>query len=636
MQGFLRKLTAWIHNDPRPKHRRTRFHLEQLEDRCLLSNAPLPILNSDPGAAASLYLNFSGMYEPTWGAYSNVNTPQFHLDGAGPGFTPTEVGVINEVWARVSEIYSPFNINVTTSAPPDLSHGRTQIVAIGGSYNDWFHVAAGGISYVGSFSNPSLPNVSHVFVDGTAGVAQYIAIAAAHEAGHGFGLNHQSTFDAAGNVVQEYNPGNSATAPILGLAYSAARALWWVGPSDTGHGAAIQDDEAVIAGPANGFGYRPDYFGQSEPTATALPFTNGHSGAVGVIDTPGSADYFTFTTTGGAASFTVSGAAIGATLHARLELWSAAGLVAVGASPSALGASISTTLAAGKYYVVVRSYGGVGDVGQYALSAQVPQATAGGTNAAFTQAVTFVLTNNQALYGQDPAGNWRLLSPAGTILSISTSTDATGHAEVFALATDHSLWVFRQGGWAILSPTGTINALSGSTGDVVFALASDYSLWINRHNVWTILSPTGTINSIAAAPGDVIFAQASDASLWRNVAGLWTELSPAGTILSVSAGADASGAPEAFVMASDHTYWMYTLRGWTHSTAAAAPASAAPVTAKTDSPRRTPLVQDAVHTRESTQAAAKVVANPRIPHEPFMPLCMCPWCVAARQAAQGR
>ena len=111
------------------------------------------------------------MYEPTWGAYSNVNTPQFHLDGSGPGFTPHEVAVIDEVWQRVSEIYSPFNINVTTAAPADLSHGHTQIVAIGGSYNDWFHRAAGGISYVGSFTNPSLPNVSHVFVDGTAGVA---------------------------------------------------------------------------------------------------------------------------------------------------------------------------------------------------------------------------------------------------------------------------------------------------------------------------------------------------------------------------------------------------------------------------------------------------------------------------------
>src|SRR5436305_13717876 len=116
MQDFLRKLTTWLQSNPRPGRRRVGFQLELLEDRCLLSNGPLPLLSSHPGAAASLYLDFSGMYEPTWGAYSNVNTPQFHLDGTGPGFTSHEIAVIDEVWQRVSEIYSPFNINVTTAA----------------------------------------------------------------------------------------------------------------------------------------------------------------------------------------------------------------------------------------------------------------------------------------------------------------------------------------------------------------------------------------------------------------------------------------------------------------------------------------------------------------------------------------
>ncbi len=634
MQGFLRKLTTWLQGNPRPKRRGARFHLERLEDRCLLSNSPLPLLSSDPGAAASLYLDFNGMYEPTWGAYSNVNTPQFHLDGTGPGFTPHEIAVIDEVWQRVSEIYSPFNINVTTVAPADQSHGKTQIVAIGGSYNDWFHVAAGGISYVGSFSNPSLPNVSHVFVDGTDGVAQYIAIAAAHEAGHGFGLNHQSTFDASGNLVQEYNPGDSSTAPIMGLAYSAQRALWWVGPADTGNGEATQNDEAVIAGAANGFGYRPDVFGQSEPTATPLTILNGQVGESGVIDTPSSADYFTFTTSGGAASFTVNTVAVGPTLHARVALYSATGLVAIGSSAATLGASLSTTLAPGKYYVVVTSYGGVGDVGQYTLSAQVPQGTAGSTSAAFTQPATFTLTSDQALWAQDAAGNWRLLSPAGTILSVSTSTDSAGRPEAFALATDHSLWVFRGGVWTILSPGGTILSLSGSTGDVAFALASDHSLWMNRHNVWTILSPAGTINALSASPGDHVFALASDSSLWLFGVG-WQELSPSGTILSVSAGADSSGAPEAFVLASNNTYWMFTQTGWAVSSASAAPPKAASVVLNPVGPKQAPLVQDAVSAKQTTESPVQTATVPLIPHEPFMPLCMCPWCVAARlKAAQ--
>jgi hypothetical protein len=354
---------------------------------------------------------------------------------------------------------------------------------------------------------------------------------------------------------------------------------------------------------------------------------------VGIIDAPSSGDYFTFSTTGGAASFTVTTAAVGPTLHARLELWSAFGLVATGGSATALGASLYANLAAGKYYIVVRSYGGYGDVGQYALSALVPQGKVVAANSAFTVPATFTLTSDQALYAQDASGNWRLLSPAGTILSISASTDSAGQAEVFALATDHSLWVFRRTtGWLMLSPAGTINALSASTSDVVFALASDHSLWINNHNVWAILSPAGTINALAASPGDVVFALASDASLWLHGAAGWAELSPAGTILSVSAGASANGSPEAFVMASNDTYWTYTQSGWALSTASAAPVAAALVTQKQTSPQQAPLLQAAVNSQET--AGANHAANPLFPHEPLMPLCMCPWCVAARLAAQ--
>ena len=167
-------------------------------------------------------------------------------------------------------------------------------------------------------------------MDGTDGVPQYIAIAAAHEAGHGFGLNHQSVFGAAGNLTAEYNPGDSTEAPIMGLAYSAQRALWWDGPSDVNGVDVYQNDEAVIADATNGFGYRPDYYGQSEQTATPLTVLNGQVGDSGVINAPSSADYFTFITSGGAASFTVNTVAVGPTLHAKVALYSTAGLIAVG------------------------------------------------------------------------------------------------------------------------------------------------------------------------------------------------------------------------------------------------------------------------------------------------------------------
>ncbi len=51
---------------------------------------------------------------------------------------------------------------------------------------------------------------------------------------------------------------------------------------------------------------------------------------------------------------------------------------------------------------------------------------------------------------------WTMLSPAGTILSASAITDASGAPVVFAVTADRSLWEFRQfrlgrGGWALMS-----------------------------------------------------------------------------------------------------------------------------------------------------------------------------------------
>jgi len=368
MLAFLRRLAGHARRAPR-----TRPTLERLEDRTVPSGLAVPALNSLPGARASLWLDFTSLPTQNWGSYQNVTTPVFDLDGDPTSFSPQELAVITEVWQRVAEIYSPFDINVTTVQPADLSHGKTQIVAVGGSYNDWLHEPAGGISYVGSFTNPYEPNISHIFVDGTDGVAQYIAVAAAHEVGHAFGLEHQAVFSATGALSQEYNPGTASEAPIMGLAYSAARALWWVGPADSNGTEIIQNDEAVIAGAANGFGLRPDPYGQSLATATPLGYLNGVRGDAGVLDTPASADFFSFTTTGGVASFTVNPAAVGGMLHATLELWSQGRLIAVGSSPTAMGASITANLPAGSYVIEAASYGGVGDIGQYTLTAQVPQ-----------------------------------------------------------------------------------------------------------------------------------------------------------------------------------------------------------------------------------------------------------------------
>jgi hypothetical protein len=158
----------------------------------------LPLLSSLPGSQFTLFLDFDGGYTTGWESYA-VYTPTYDFDGNFNSFSNAELNSIHEIWARVAEDYSPFNINVTTVDPGNLTNGRTAKIAIGGNYDDWFGSPAGGVAYVGGFYNAA-PNVGFVFSDALAnGVARYVAEAASHEAGHLFGLWHQSSYNSSGN-----------------------------------------------------------------------------------------------------------------------------------------------------------------------------------------------------------------------------------------------------------------------------------------------------------------------------------------------------------------------------------------------------------------------------------------------------
>jgi hypothetical protein len=330
----------------------------------------ITILNSLPGAVASLYLSFVGRFDAFWGSYSNITTPAFDQDGDPTSFSSGELSSIETIWESVSEDYAPFNINVTTVAPPSLINGVTQLVAIGGS-SAWTGGSYGGISYVDSFTS-FMPNVSFVFSVNLGNNARYTAEAASHEAGHAFGLQHQMQFDANGTLVTEYYAGpGDGRAPIMGNSYSATRGLWWYGPS--GDATSNQDDMSVIASSdTNGFGYRPDDHGNTASTATALTVLGSQLSGSGVITTTTDVDYFSFTTDPGQISLSVDVPADINNLDARLELRDSVGTLIASASPtSSFNATITATVAAGSYRLVVGSNGGYGDVGQYTVSGTI-------------------------------------------------------------------------------------------------------------------------------------------------------------------------------------------------------------------------------------------------------------------------
>lgn len=347
--------------------------LETLEDRRLLSLS-VPQYSSLPSAPATLYLDFDGNYEAVWGGYQEVETPAYDLDGNTQSFNAQELAAIEEIWARVSEDYAPFNLNVTTIDPGGWSNPNNNAlrVAIGGSHDDWFVIDASGAAHQNAYSNP-LPNVAYVFEDDLLnGQPSMVADIASHEAGHAFGLRHNHEFDANGNVIGEYTTGNSPEwAPLMGNSLFAERSTWYNGPSTSINN--LQDDIEKIASSSNGFGLRNDDYGNSISTAASVSVSNSQFTKSGIIGSTSDADVFWFDTSSGNVTLTLDVAEYGPNLDSRLELRNSSGSLVQSSAPSNdLGASITANLSAGRYYAVVKSAGVYGDLGQYTLRGTLP------------------------------------------------------------------------------------------------------------------------------------------------------------------------------------------------------------------------------------------------------------------------
>jgi hypothetical protein len=263
----------------------------------------VPVLNSDPGAPFTMYLDFAGFnYTGTWASSEMQqpgSTPALNLN-SGPDnpatFSAADQSNIKTIWSRVAQSYSIYNINVTTVDPavaagqaatdlarqnyydatPDLTHMviGSQIRGTGSTATNWYSFAADGVSGLGVLSKvagdnggsagtDSPPDVSHTnwmftesldavgsttgeLLDGSR--ADYIGAVASHENGHAVGLYHQS--DYVGTTLKnEYGigdstQGNGSYVAIMGQASGPQRVTWRSGPSDN-HGTNLENDVAV-------------------------------------------------------------------------------------------------------------------------------------------------------------------------------------------------------------------------------------------------------------------------------------------------------------------------------------------------------------------------------------------------------
>jgi Ca2+-binding RTX toxin-like protein len=354
--------------------------MEENERRYLFAGAvaaslsDIPVLHSRPSASAKLFLDFNGDPARSWLSFSVPTTPAFDTDGDTRTFSAAEQSDMQEIWARVSEKYSPFNLDVTTVDPGNRRVKVTMQIVVGGDgqwLSDQGGGEAGGVAPLGGFATG--PDTGYVF-SGAFFDNKSIAEAVAHEAGHGFGLEHQSTFKPDGTIDQQYNPGNLDVAPIMGVSYYSTRGLWF---RDKNSDNRTQDDLFILSNSTNGFGYRPDDWSNTFLSATQLPRTDNVASVSGVIEKTSDVDAFRFSTAAGPVTFDVA-PALGGMLDATLTITDVVGNVLAQTNTASLGESISVDLPEGEYAVSISSAGNYGDIGQYTLTGNLPAGTIGG------------------------------------------------------------------------------------------------------------------------------------------------------------------------------------------------------------------------------------------------------------------
>ncbi|MBS0205921.1 MAG: hypothetical protein JSS49_23720 [Planctomycetes bacterium] len=336
-------------------------------------------LHSRPGNTKVIYLDFTGHTTTgtQWNSDLNANsivTSPYDVDGDSTTFSALEQANIVEIWQRVAECYSPFDVDVTTEPPAvaDLINtggGDTKwgIRVLFGPSNPDPAPGAGGVAYVGGFGkNDGNGTDAPCFVYQGNAPNKINADTAVHEAGHTVGLSHDGLFPKGDpNHVEYYTgqgTGKIGWAPHMGAGYYQPIVQWskgeYANPSNT------EDDLAIIT-TQNGFGYRPDDYASSQIAAKNIPGTPGtNSLAVnvsGVIETTGDSDWFKIVCGSGAMTLNAVGGPANTMLDIQMTLYDTKGNAVVTANPPTdVIASISQAVTAGTYYLKIEGVG-VGD-----------------------------------------------------------------------------------------------------------------------------------------------------------------------------------------------------------------------------------------------------------------------------------
>ncbi|PKV50190.1 putative secreted protein (Por secretion system target) [Aquimarina sp. MAR_2010_214] len=324
-------------------------------------------LQSNPGAATCIYLDYDGHYLPA-GSRWNKGKP---INAAPSGFSNSQ---IVESWEVVAEDFRPFNINVTTNKAVFDSYPYKKRMWCVFTPTNTAAPGAGGVAYMNSFG--FIENeVCWVFQGG----AKFSGEAASHELGHTLGLGH----DGRTNPKEEYFAGHNSWAPIMGVGYGKPISQWSRGEYASSNN--TQNDLSIMD---QFIDFRKDDYGNNFSSATTL--VSDQSGNIGqkngVIERTSDKDMFSFNCGTGNVSIDIKTVNRHGNLDILATLYDGSGKSIGVFNGGSLNTKLDAYLHTGKYYISVdgtgsgnpatNGYSDYASLGTFQITGKIPPSVA--------------------------------------------------------------------------------------------------------------------------------------------------------------------------------------------------------------------------------------------------------------------